>query len=89
MADLITELRVGTCDRYCGACCMSGDPFNGERGVGQIPGACPLLTRDPDGRYSCSDRNDPYYRNGCHLFPTIPAHVASYPTCTYRFIQLD
>jgi hypothetical protein len=78
-----TFVRTGECCR-CGQCCW-GDPFNGEMGVPEIAGACPLLTLELDGRYACGDRQNTYYLNGCNVWPTHPGQIADKPGCSYRF----
>lgn len=83
-----TYVRTGECSR-CGECCMSGDPFLGALGEAAIPGACPLLRREPDGLYSCTDRTNPYYLNGPNVWPTHPDQIVNYPSCTYRFERID
>lgn len=77
-----TWVRTGECCR-CGQCCW-GDPFNGEQGGPLIEGACPLLGLF-SGRYVCTDRQHPYYLNGCNVWPTHPAQIADKPGCSYRF----
>jgi hypothetical protein len=78
-------LRTGNCIR-CGECCKSGDPFDGQKGVGRFPGACPLLGLDGNtGQYKCLNRQDPYYLNGCASWPSIPQHIEDYPSCSYVF----
>ncbi len=76
-------VRSGECCR-CGECCKSGDPFEGEMGKPDIAGACPLLTL-ADGQHVCTDRKNPYYLNGCNVWPTHPGQIANYPSCTYTF----
>lgn len=84
-ADGILWRRTGSCSG-CGECCSSGDPFNGERGVGEVPGACPLLT----AAHRCAGHgSDPYYLAGCVVFPQFPAQVAAYPSCSYVFERLE
>lgn len=78
--------REGECCR-CGECCRGGDPFNGTEGAPEIPGACPLLRLLPNGLHACSDRRHPGYLNGCNVWPTMPEHVAAYPSCTYVFVR--
>jgi hypothetical protein len=76
--------RTGECCR-CGECCSTGDPFEGKLGESAIHGACPLLELLPDGLHACTDRQHPYYLNGCNVWPTHPGQIVDYPSCTYRF----
>ena len=78
-------IRSGTCCR-CGECCF-GDPFEGERGIPEIEGACFLLTF-ANGKFSCKDRQDPYYLKGCNEFPSHPGQIADKPSCSYRFEEV-
>ncbi len=78
-------LRTGSCSR-CGECCY-GDPFNGENGPPVVEGGCPLLRFDGD-QFACSDREHPYYLQGCNVFPTRPEQIENYPSCTYRFVKV-
>jgi hypothetical protein len=82
-------VRHGECNR-CGECCKSGDPFNGEEGVGEFPGACPLLSL-VDGLHHCLGRDisHPYYVNGCSQWPSIPEHITAYPSCSFTFTWQD
>jgi len=75
--------RSGECCR-CGQCCMTGDPFEGEMGEPEISGACPLLSFHA-GLYTCIDRQNPYYLNGCNVFPTHPGQISDKPGCSYKF----
>jgi len=75
-------VRSGECCR-CGQCCW-GDPFGGEMGEPSIKGACPLLALH-DGVYTCTNRQHPYYLNGCNVWPTHPGQIADKPGCSYRF----
>lgn len=77
-------VREGECNR-CGECCKSGDPFNGEEGPSDFPGACPLLKVAGDGQLGCSNRQHPYYLNGCNVWPHEPDHIKDYPSCSYTF----
>lgn len=77
-----TFVRTGECCR-CGQCCF-GDPFQGALGDPPIPGACPLLALHSDG-YVCTDRQHPYYLNGCNVWPTHPGQIADKPNCSYTF----
>lgn len=81
----MTWVRSGECCR-CGECCW-GDPFNGEQGEPVIEGACPLLSLFA-GHYVCTDRQHPYYLNGCNIWPTHPAQIADKPGCSYRFVEV-
>jgi len=76
-------VREGECNR-CGECCKSGDPFGGAEGIGEFPGACPLLVT-VDGNLACSNRQHPYYLAGCNVWPSIPEHIVDYPSCSYTF----
>lgn len=73
-------LRTGYCC-HCGACCSSGDPFVGEQT--NPPSPCRLLVKDARGAFHCGDREHHIYLNGCNVWPSIPEHVAAYPSCTY------
>jgi len=72
-------VRTGECCR-CGECCMTGNPFTGEPNV-----PCPLLALLPDGLHACTDRQNPYYLNGCNVWPTHPDQIADKSSCTYKF----
>lgn len=78
-----TFVRTGECCR-CGQCCW-GDPFGGAMGKPALTGACPLLALLPGGRFACTDRHNPYYLNGCNVWPTHPGQIADKPGCSYRF----
>jgi hypothetical protein len=80
----ITFARTGECCQ-CGECCKTGDPFQGEMGKPEISGACPLLRLHSDGLHICADRENPYYLNGCNVFPTHPSHLLDHPGCSYKF----
>jgi hypothetical protein len=84
---LITFVRTGECCQ-CGECCKAGDPFQGEMGKPEISGACPLLRLHSDGLHACADRENPYYLNGCNVFPTHPGQIADKPSCSYKFEQV-
>jgi len=75
-------VRTGECCR-CGQCCW-GDPFNGQQGPAKLEGACPLLNLVA-GVYTCTDRQHPYYLNGCNVFPSHPGQIADKPGCSYVF----
>ena len=77
-----TFVRTGECCR-CGECCMTGNPFTGEPNV-----PCPLL-KMRDGIATCTDRQHPYYLNGCNVWPTHPGHIVDKPGCSYRFTRVD
>jgi len=83
----VTWVREGYCCK-CGECCKGPDPFEGELGQPPVSGFCSLY-RIVDGRGNCAGHEPPnehpYYLNGCNVWPTIPEHVAAYPSCTYRF----
>lgn len=79
--------RLGLCNR-CGACCRSGDPFNGERGEPKVAGACPLYD-ETDGIGTCTDRQDHYYLIGCALWPSLPRNIVGYSRCSYAFERAD
>jgi hypothetical protein len=66
---------------------MSGDPFLGQLGEPVIPGACPLLRREPEGIYTCTDRKGihGYYLKGPNIWPTHPDQIKDYPSCSYKF----
>jgi hypothetical protein len=80
-----TYVRTGECCR-CGQCCW-GDPFQGEMGNAPIEGACPLL-RFGGGVFACSDRQHPYYLNGCNVWPTHPNQIMDKPSCSYTFTKV-
>lgn len=82
---MVVAVRSGECNQ-CGACCKSGDPFNGEKGVGQIPGACPYYV-EMNGVGACSDRTEAntYYWNACRKWPDSAGAIVDYPRCSYRF----
>ena len=82
-----TYVRTGECCQ-CGECCRTGDPFEGTEGEPEIAGACPLLTLLPDGLHACSDRQHPYYLNGCNVWPTHPGHLEGKPSCSYHFEKI-
>jgi len=79
-------IRTGECCR-CGECCW-GDPFLGQEGEPEIPGACPLLGFH-DGSYHCKDRQHPYYLMGCNIFPSHPDQIADKPSCSYVFTKVS
>jgi len=81
-----TFVRTGECCR-CGECCW-GDPFVGSLGKPELPGGCALLTLLPDGLYACKDRQNPYYLNGCNVFPSHPGQIADKPSCSYKFEKI-
>lgn len=85
-ADGVTWIRSGSCCR-CGECCMSGNPFETGENT-EIPGACPLLIRDGEV-FACGDRQHPYYLSGCAHWPSIPQHIADYPSCSYVFRRAE
>lgn len=62
---------------------MTGNPFTGEPNV-----PCPLLGFQ-DGHYLCTDRLDPYYLNGCNVWPTHPGQISDKPSCSYKFEKID
>jgi len=78
--------RKGYCSR-CGECCK-GDPFNGEEGHAIIEGYCPLFDL-LEGKGHCTDRQHPYYLNGCNVWPTHPDQLADKPSCTYSFTLVE
>lgn len=86
MTDVIQSgpVRIGEWirDGYCCGCgeCCIGDPFNGNEGDAEIVGGCPLL-----GAHGCKNKEHPYYRNACVLFPQHPTQIADKPSCTYTF----
>src|SRR4029077_16173433 len=80
----ITFARTGECCQ-CGECCKTGDPFQGEMGKPEISGGSPLLRLLSDGLHICADRENPYYLNGCNVFPTHPSHLLDHPGCSYKF----
>jgi hypothetical protein len=80
--------RTGECNG-CGECCRSGDPFLGQRGLAEVPGACPLLRLD-GGLYRCKGHGkDKYYLAGCNVWPSVPDHIVDYPSCSYEFEQMN
>lgn len=78
--------RTGECCR-CGECCKD-DPFDGSEGPAVVEGYCPLY-RLLNGRGHCSNREHPYYLNGCNVWPTHPGQLEGKPSCTYRFKLLE
>lgn len=58
-------------------------------GEPEIPGGCALLTILPYGVHACKDRENPYYLNGCNVWPTHPGHIVDKPSCTYVFTRVD
>lgn len=82
-ADGVRWRRTGECNG-CGECCQSGDPFNGERGVGALPG-CPLQVMFGDLVRCTGHGTDSYYLSGCNVFPQMPDQVKDYPSCSYVF----
>lgn len=79
------EVRSGDCNR-CGSCCR-GDPFNGEKGEGPVPGMCPFYAIDAAGVGGCSDRTEanPYYWNACRVWPAASHQIAAHADCSFRF----
>jgi hypothetical protein len=69
--------RRGACCR-CDECCASGDPFTGKEGT------CPLF-KMIGGLGTCTDMTVHYRKIACDHWPSTPAHVALYPSCSYRF----
>lgn len=65
-----------------------GDPFNGGEGEPAVEGFCPLFRWREDGSGHCSDREHPYYLNGCDSFPSHPSQIADKPSCTYSFVAV-
>lgn len=88
--DGVAWVRSGECNR-CGECCRSGDPFGGEAGTPVVEGACPFYRVDADGLGGCADRTSGnlYYTNGCAKWPSLPAHVVDYPSCSYVFTRVE
>lgn len=77
-------LRTGFCQRCPpNETCCRGDPTGGTRSH------CALFAVDEIGRGVCTDREDPYYLNGCNEFPSKPEHLIANPTCTYRFEKVS
>lgn len=58
-------------------------------GEPEIQGACPLLTILPYGVHACKDRENPYYLNGCNVFPTHPGQISDKPGCSYKFQRVE
>ncbi len=87
--DGVAWLRSGECNR-CGECCRSGDPFGGAMGAPLVAGACPYLVAVP-GMHFCRDRSpaNAYYTNGCAKWPSLPAHITDYPSCSYVFTRIE
>ena len=83
-------VRSGYCCQ-CGECCV-GDPFGGAEGPPTVPGRCPLY-RILGGKGHCvghePPNQHPYYLSGCNVWPTVPGHIADYPSCTYSFEWRD
>ena len=84
--------RTGECNK-CGDCCVGGDPWNGARGAPTIPGMCPALREGPDGTRICSvhGTDDPYWQNGCRVWPSSPDHVAQdhMGRCAFAFVRVE
>ena len=80
--------REGECCK-CGDCCR-GNPIPGEW-MDTPDGMCPLLgiVRQDGTRHCRGHGVNPYYLNGCNIWPTIPEHVAAYPRCTYTWRWVD
>lgn len=74
--DGVTWRRTGYCN-HCGQCCQA-DVITGEA----TP--CQFLIQDA-GVLQCSGRETEEYLNGCNVWPSVPAHIADYPDCTYTF----
>lgn len=74
--------REGECCR-CGECCR-GNPFDGPDTE-----YCPLFRWLEEGVGECTDREHPYYLNGCNVFPSHPGQIADKPSCSYRFVEVD
>lgn len=76
-----TWKRTGYCCK-CGECCR-GNPFTGEE-----HGYCPLLKALEDGTFNCTDRQHPYYLQGCNVWPQRPEQITDKPKCTYKFERM-
>lgn len=76
--------RLGECCK-CGDCCK-GNPRK-DRWHDAEDGMCPLLgIVQKDGTRLCTGYGvHEYYLQGCVVWPSIPAHTASLPRCTYRW----
>lgn len=71
--------RTGECNR-CGDCCK-GNPFDNSDNNDVY---CPLLQLVA-GVFTCTDRQHPYYLQGCNVFPQHPSQIADKPNCSYSF----
>lgn len=83
-------LRVGECNG-CGECCKSGDPFRGEEGVSELGAdVCPHL-RKVDERFRCAVYNTDhhYVLSACSIWPSRPAEIEPYPSCSFSFVEAD
>lgn len=83
-------VRKGECNN-CGACCKTGDPFHGAQGAPEIEGACPLLTRLPDGRHVCKEYHagNPYWVAACSSWPDHPTQIVDYENCSFSFDWIE
>lgn len=79
-------VRSRECNR-CGECCR-GNPIPDMEPV--VPGMCAYY-RVENGVGGCSDRTaaNQYYTNGCAFWPSIPEHIANYPSCSYTFTWVE
>lgn len=77
-------IRSGDCNR-CGSCCK-GNPLAGgdDAHPPLVAGYCPIF-RHVDGVATCSDREHPYYLQGCNVFPSHPGQIIDHPECSYTF----
>lgn len=88
-------VRSGECNR-CGECCL-GDPrwpHGGPDDIMKQPpiaeGRCPAFRTDAEGKGTCLGHGwHPYYLSGCNVWPTVPGHIANYPSCSFTFTWVD
>lgn len=58
-----------------------------------VAGYCPLFSWSDEGVGHCAGHTgvvpegeeDPYYMQGCVVWPQSPDEIAGYPSCTYTF----
>lgn len=80
-------VRHGECSR-CGDCCK-GHPRHSAMPTDPVvvEGVefCPLYRQLAENLGECTDREHPYYLQGCNVFPQHPTQIADKPRCTYSF----
>jgi hypothetical protein len=65
----------------------------------EVNGYCPLFkwANLPEGPGFCkghagavpAGREDPFYLNGCNVWPQSPSEISEYKNCTYSFTWVD